>query len=151
MNVLAIGCHPDDIEISGCGTLAKCVDRGDHVVVCHVANGNMVELIICNNDGMASGAISALNVAGFNTGAENSVSIPVFGVDATAAARELIAQGKMAGTIRQDSDGMAEAIEKAVRNHLDGKDVTEGMDKFNVDGKVRKIRIPYSVYTGENT
>lgn len=117
----------------------------------NVANGNMVELIICNNDGMASGAISALNVAGFNTGAENSVSIPVFGVDATAAARELIAQGKMAGTIRQDSDGMAEAIEKAVRNHLDGKDVTEGMDKFNVDGKVRKIRIPYSVYTGENT
>ena len=41
MNVLAIGCHPDDIEISCCGTLAKCVDRGDRVVVCHVANGNM--------------------------------------------------------------------------------------------------------------
>ncbi len=30
------------------------------------ANGNMVELIICNNDGMAEGAISALQGAGYN-------------------------------------------------------------------------------------
>ena len=29
MNVLAVGCHPDDIEISCCGTLAKCVKRGE--------------------------------------------------------------------------------------------------------------------------
>ena len=41
MNVLAIGCHPDDIEISCSGTLAKCVKRGDKVTVCHVANGNL--------------------------------------------------------------------------------------------------------------
>lgn len=46
MNVLAIGCHPDDIEISCCGTLAKCVKRGDKVTVCHVANGNMGHEII---------------------------------------------------------------------------------------------------------
>ena len=32
------------------------------------ANGNMVELIICNNDGMAEGAVSALQGAGYNTG-----------------------------------------------------------------------------------
>lgn len=46
MNVLAIGCHPDDIEISCCGTLAKCVKRGDKVTVCHVCNGNMGHEII---------------------------------------------------------------------------------------------------------
>jgi len=46
VNVLAIGCHPDDIEISCCGTLAKCVRRGDKVTVCHVANGNMGHEII---------------------------------------------------------------------------------------------------------
>ena len=46
MNVLAIGCHPDDIEISCSGTLAKCVKRGDKVTVCHVANGNMGHEII---------------------------------------------------------------------------------------------------------
>ena len=46
MRVLFIGAHPDDIEISCCGTLAKCVKRGDRVVVCHVANGNMGHEII---------------------------------------------------------------------------------------------------------
>ena len=50
MNVLAIGCHPDDIEISCCGTLAKCVKRGDKVTVCHVANGNMGHEIISPED-----------------------------------------------------------------------------------------------------
>lgn len=46
MNVLAIGCHPDDIEVACAGTLAKCVQRGDKVTVCHVANGNLGHVII---------------------------------------------------------------------------------------------------------
>ena len=46
MNVLAIGCHPDDVEISCAGTLAKCVKRGDKVTVCQIANGNMGHAII---------------------------------------------------------------------------------------------------------
>lgn len=41
MNVLAIGCHPDDIEIACAGTLAKFVKQGHNVTVCHVANGDM--------------------------------------------------------------------------------------------------------------
>lgn len=39
MRVLAIGCHPDDLEIGCFGTLARCVQRGDTVTICHVANG----------------------------------------------------------------------------------------------------------------
>ena len=50
MNVLAIGCHPDDIEIGCCGTLAKCVKRGDKVTVCHIANGNMGHEIIAPDE-----------------------------------------------------------------------------------------------------
>ena len=50
------------------------------------ANGNMIELIICNNDNMAEGAISALEAAGYNTGAEGATTIPVFGVDAESGA-----------------------------------------------------------------
>ena len=46
MNVLAIGCHPDDMEINCAGTLAKCVKRGDNVTVCHVANGDLGHAII---------------------------------------------------------------------------------------------------------
>ena len=46
MNVLAIGCHPDDIEINCVGTLLKCAERGDNVTVCHVCNGDMGHEII---------------------------------------------------------------------------------------------------------
>lgn len=46
MNVLAIGCHPDDVEIACAGTLAKCVKRGDKVIVCHVSTGNLGHVII---------------------------------------------------------------------------------------------------------
>ena len=41
MRVLAVGCHPDDIEIGCGGTLVRCARRGDEVVICHVASGDM--------------------------------------------------------------------------------------------------------------
>lgn len=41
MKVLAVGCHPDDLEIACGGTLRKYVDNGADVYMCHVANGNM--------------------------------------------------------------------------------------------------------------
>lgn len=112
-------------------------------------NKNMIELIICNNDGMAEGAVSALNSAGYNTGAEGAVTVPVFGVDATSAAVSLIGAGKMAGTIKQDSEGMAEAIMKTVSNGLGGEDVLAGMDDYQIDDEVDKVRIHYDVYLGE--
>ncbi|MEG0986760.1 MAG: PIG-L deacetylase family protein [Clostridia bacterium] len=41
MKILAVGCHPDDLEIGCYGTLAKYVKMGHEVAVCHVANGNL--------------------------------------------------------------------------------------------------------------
>ena len=41
MRILAVGTHPDDIEIACSGTLAKCVKRGDTVIVCHASTGNL--------------------------------------------------------------------------------------------------------------
>ena len=46
MNILAIGCHPDDLEIGCYGTLAKYVKQGHDVAVCHVANGNLGHVVI---------------------------------------------------------------------------------------------------------
>lgn len=112
------------------------------------ANKNMVELVICNNDGMAEGAVSALNSAGYNTGEEGSVTVPVFGVDATSAAQSLIKSGKMAGTIKQDAEGMADAIRKCSQNALEDKKLLDGMSDYNIDSNVDKVRIAYSVYLG---
>jgi len=41
MRVLAIMCHPDDMEVSCGGTLIKYKKQGHEVIVCHAANGNM--------------------------------------------------------------------------------------------------------------
>lgn len=114
------------------------------------ANDNMIELIICNNDGMAEGAISALNDKGYNLGDGKSTTIPVFGVDATDAAKQLIADGKMTGTIKQDADGMAECIAFLTKNAASGKELMDSTDTYNISDKVsNKIYIPYATYTGE--
>ena len=39
LRVLAVGCHPDDLEIACSGTLRKYVEQGADVYMCHVANG----------------------------------------------------------------------------------------------------------------
>ena len=46
MRVLAIGCHPDDLEIACAGTLRKYVEQGAEVYMCHVANGNQGHVVI---------------------------------------------------------------------------------------------------------
>ena len=46
MNVLAFGCHPDDVEVACAGTLAKYAAQGHRVTVCHVANGNLGHVVI---------------------------------------------------------------------------------------------------------
>ena len=110
------------------------------------ANNNRVELVICNNDGMAEGAITALKTAGYNASADKA--IPVFGVDATDAAKELIAAGSMVGSIKQDAEGMAAAIALLAKNATSGAALMDGTDSYNVDDASAKIRIPYAVYTG---
>lgn len=89
------------------------------------ANGNMIELAICNNDGMAEGVVSALNDAGYNTG--SGKSIPVFGVDATDAAQLLISEGKMTGTVKQDAEGMAKAIAETAASIGAGSAITDAV------------------------
>ena len=46
MRVLAIGCHPDDLEIACSGTLRKYVEQGADVYMCHVAKGDQGHVII---------------------------------------------------------------------------------------------------------
>ena len=67
MRVLAIGAHPDDIELACSGTLAKCVKRGDTVIVCHVSSGNLGHVVISPDELQiirANEAKSAGNLAG---------------------------------------------------------------------------------------
>lgn len=110
---------------------------------------NMVELVICNNDNMAEGAVTALTAAGYNTGSEGATTIPVFGVDATEAAKSLIKSGRMAGTVKQDAEGMADALRLASEGALAGESLTKRLGDYTIDEDVAKVRINYSAYLGE--
>ena len=114
------------------------------------ANNNMIELIICNNDNMAEGCITALQAAGYNNG-EGTTTIPVFGVDATDSAQQLIAAGTMTGTIKQDAEGMAKCIAQLAQNVANGEDLLANTDSYTKDtanNLNNKIFIPYQEYTG---
>ncbi len=108
-------------------------------------NNNMVELVICNNDGMAEGAIAALQNVGYNNG-EGTTIIPVFGVDATDSAKALIQAGNMTGSIKQDAEGMAATITTLVENAQSGVELMANTEQYVVDENVDKIRVPYAMY-----
>ena len=144
------------VDMSGAWSSQAAVDyMNTNMAQYNEANGNMIELVICNNDGMAEGVISALNAAGYNTG--SGTTIPVFGVDATDAAKQLIADGKMTGTVKQDAEGMASAIAETASAIGGGSSVTDAVsaaagtgDNFSIaEGVANKLYVAYAPYTGE--
>ena len=46
VKILAVGCHPDDLEINCFGTLHKYAKQGNEVYICGVSNGNMGHQVI---------------------------------------------------------------------------------------------------------
>ncbi|MBQ7091505.1 MAG: substrate-binding domain-containing protein, partial [Clostridia bacterium] len=117
------------------------------------ANGNMIELVICNNDGMAEGVIASLQEKGYNV--EGAHVVPVFGVDATDNAKALIAEGAMTGTIKQDAQGMAAAVSQTVKGILDGSAPVDAVAalsdaRFSIAPEAAtKLYVAYAPYTGE--
>lgn len=135
------------VDQNGTWASAAATDYMSTILAKHSeANKNMVELVIANNDEMALGAISALQAAGYNK--EGGKFIPVFGVDATDAAKTAIKNGTMTGSIKQDAEGMAKAITTLTQNFLNSKEIFDGI---NADDKVGnwRVNIPYGTYTGE--
>ena len=117
------------------------------------ANGNMIELVICNNDGMAEGVVSSLQGKGYNK--DGGHVVPVFGVDATENAKTLIAEGAMTGTVKQDAEGMALAICETVQAISAGKTVGDALAsvqdvRFSIASDcASKLYVAYAPYTGE--
>ncbi len=109
-----------------------------------------IELVLCNNDDMALGVISALQAKGYNTqgSREKGAYIPVYGVDALATAMDAIKNGQMQGTVKQDGDAMAKAIVTIAANIMEGKSFLEGTD-YTFEQDVRKLRIAYSPVNAE--
>ena len=142
------------VDLGGAWSAQAAKDYMDtNFVTFNEGAGNMIELVICNNDGMAEGVIASLQEKGYNTTGKHVV--PVFGVDATDNAKALIADGWMAGTIKQDAEGMATAIAQTVSAVNGGKTPVEALaglsdERFSLaEDSASKLYVAYAPYTGE--
>ncbi|MCR8745075.1 galactose/glucose ABC transporter substrate-binding protein MglB [Romboutsia lituseburensis] len=106
--------------------------------------GDKIEFVICNNDGMASGAVASLEKEGYFSGDK---FMPVVGVDAIPEIVTLIESGKVVGTVLNDAVGQGKAVIDLSVNASEGKNVLEGTE-WKLDGKA--VRVPYVGITKEN-
>jgi len=81
--------------------------------------GDKVDVIFCNNDGMAMGAIQSIKAAGRTVGKD----IYLVGVDAIPEAKDAIAAGDMTGTVLNDHIGQSHTAVDAAINYINGKTV----------------------------
>jgi methyl-galactoside transport system substrate-binding protein len=101
-----------------------------------------IELVICNNDAMAFGAINSMKGAG--------VRLPIYSVDALDQALTHIADGELDGTVLNDGPNQARATIDLAINAAMGKPVTEGTPwTLQTDGS-KAVRVPYVAVTPEN-
>ena len=81
--------------------------------------GDKIEVVFCNNDGMALGAETAIGAAGRKVGED----IYLVGVDALPEAIDLIKEGNMTGTVLNDHIGQSHAAVDVAIELLEGKEI----------------------------
>ena len=79
-------------------------------------NGNDIEVVFCNNDAMALGALQAIESAGRTVGED----IYLVGVDALSEALEDVLAGTMTGTVFNDHFSQSHSAADAAINYLSG-------------------------------
>ena len=100
-------------------------------------HGYDVEVVFCNNDGMAMGALTAIQTAGRIVGED----IYLVGVDALDAALNEVQAGNMTGTVLNDAVGQATQAVVSMEELLGG--ATYGMGE-------QSVYVPYVKVTPDN-
>jgi methyl-galactoside transport system substrate-binding protein len=83
------------------------------------AQGSDIDVVFCNNDAMALGALQAIEAAGRNVGKD----IYLVGVDALTEALEDVQSGKMTGTVFNDHISQAHAAADIAAKFIAGETV----------------------------
>lgn len=88
-------------------------DKGQEIAANALSqHGDAVEVIFCNNDGMALGAAAAIEAAGRKVGED----IYLLGVDALEECQQMVAEGTMTGTVLNDHIGQSHtAVDVAIK------------------------------------
>ncbi len=105
-------------------------NRGQEIAANDLAQfGDQIEVIFCNNDDMAIGALQAIKQAGRTVNKD----IYLVGVDALAAALEEVKNGNMTGTVLNDAVGQATAAVAEMEKLLGGATYASGEQSVYVD------------------
>lgn len=107
--------------------------------------GDGIEFVICNNDGMALGALSSLEKAGYF---KDDKFMPIVGVDAIPEVLTKIKEGKVVGTVLNDAKNQGKATLEISVNAANNKDILEGTN-WKLDEN-KAIRVPYIAITKDN-
>lgn len=99
------------------------------------SHGTDIDVIFCNNDGMALGAYQAIVAAGRTVGTD----IYLVGVDALSEVVQMVKDGTMTGTVLNDDQGQATACCDTLVNLLNG-----------VQPEKKVNYVPYVMITSEN-
>ena len=91
--------------------------------------GDQIEVVFCNNDDMAIGALQAIQSAGRTVNKD----IYLVGVDALDAAKNEVANGNMTGTVLNDANGQATQAVECMEELLGGKTYAAGEQSVYVD------------------
>ena len=111
--------------------------------------GKDIDCVIADNDDEALGAIAALKAHGYFTNESNT--IPVVGVDATAAGCEALKNGTMLETSLNNPVKLSKCVYKVMSLLNDGKEVNTqslGIDGAKVEG--HRVWIDYTSITAKN-
>ncbi len=141
--VVAAGIKVEELELqTGMWDSVKGKELMDAWIAKH---GDAIEMVICNNDGMALGAIQSLNASGYFDAGK---FMPVVGVDAIPDALEEIKAGRMVGTVLNDAKNQGGAAFDLALNVANGKDPLDGTEWKLDEGKA--VRVPYVAVTIDN-
>ena len=83
--------------------------------------GDKIEVVFCNNDAMALGALQSIQQANRTVGKD----IYLVGVDALAEAVQNVLDGNMTGTVLNDDVGQATAAAEATKLYVEGSKVEQ--------------------------
>ena len=83
--------------------------------------GEKIEVVFCNNDAMALGALQSLQQAGRTVGKD----VYLVGVDALSEAVQNVVDGNMTGTVLNDDVGQATAAAAAAKLYVEGSKVEQ--------------------------
>lgn len=91
--------------------------------------GDQIEVVFCNNDDMAIGALQSIQAAGRTVNKD----IYLVGVDALDAALNEVEKGNMTGTVLNDAKGQASKAVECMEELLGGKTYASGEQSVYVD------------------